>query len=57
MNRRPRTPAKSPRDKARRHTARHDHNAEVTLNCLDELSVIADYRRGQEAELLRGNHV
>jgi hypothetical protein len=36
------------------YTARRYHNAQLTLNCLDELRVIADYRRSQEAELLRG---
>jgi len=54
MNRPLRTPAKTRRQKMRWYTARRYHNAQLTLNCLDELRVIADYRRSQEAELLRG---
>ncbi len=31
---------------------RRHRNAQLVQNCMDELSVIADYRRSQEAELL-----
>ena len=55
MNRSLRTPAKSRRHKTRWYTARRYNNAQLTLNCLDELRVIADYRRSQETELLRGS--
>jgi len=55
MNRPLRTPSKARRQKTRWYTARRYQNAQLTLNCLDELRVIADYRRSQEAELLRGN--
>jgi len=54
MNRSLRTPARSRRQKLRWYSARRYHNAQLTLNCLDELRVIADYRRSQETELLRG---
>ena len=54
MNRSLRTPNTNRRQKTRWYTARRYHNAQLTLNCLDELRVIADYRRSQEAELLRG---
>jgi hypothetical protein len=36
------------------HTARRFRNAQLTLNCLDELSIIADYRRSEEVRLLLG---
>ena len=39
----------------RRNTARRFHNAQLMLNCLDELNVIADYRRSEESRLLRGD--
>jgi len=54
MNRSLRNPSKARRHKTRWYTARRYQNAQLTLNCLDELRVIADYRRSQEAELLRG---
>ena len=54
MNRSLRNPGKARRHKTRWYTARRYQNAQLTLNCLDELRVIADYRRSQEAELLRG---
>jgi hypothetical protein len=54
MNRPMRNPAKTQRQKMRWYTARRYHNAQVALNCMDELRVIADYRRSQEAELLNG---
>lgn len=54
MNRSMRTPTKIRRQKMRWYTARRYQNAQLTLNCLDELRVIADYRRSQEDELLRG---
>ncbi|MCU1365027.1 MAG: hypothetical protein JWL72_116 [Ilumatobacteraceae bacterium] len=44
------------RKKTRWHTARRYRNAQLTLNCLDELNVIADYRRSEELRLLLGDH-
>jgi hypothetical protein len=35
-------------------TARRHHNADIALHCLDELRLIADYRRSEEQQLLRG---
>jgi hypothetical protein len=49
-----RSEAKTREKKVRWHTARRYRNAELTLNCLDELTVIADYRRSEESQLLRG---
>ena len=52
-----RADADSPRThKTRWHTARRYRNAQLTLNCLDELNVIADYRRSEEVRLLLGSH-
>ncbi|MCU1400158.1 MAG: hypothetical protein JWN62_3267 [Acidimicrobiales bacterium] len=48
-----RADADSPqRKKTRWHSARRYRNAQLTLNCLDELNVIADYRRSEELRLL-----
>ena len=40
----------------RRHTARRHRNAELALNCREELLVIADYRRSVELDLLTSTH-
>ena len=36
------------------HSARRFRNTQLTLNCMEELAVIADYRRAEEVLLLRG---
>jgi hypothetical protein len=38
-------------------STRRYHDVQLTLNCLDELKVIADYRRSEEQSLLRGSDV
>jgi hypothetical protein len=48
---------KNRQQKMRRHTARRYRNAQLALNCRDELLVIADYRRSQETDLLLGDAV
>lgn len=37
------------------HSARRFRNAQLTLNCMEELAVIADYRRTEEVRLLRAD--
>lgn len=40
--------------RSRWQNARRYRNAQLTLNCIEELAVIADYRRAEELRLLQG---